>query len=174
MTDRNRGLYEKFMVERRDGASDPGGKHHDCEYFVLDLDHDPHAAVALDAYADSCAAQYPALAADLRAKALTVRETHGLTPPSDVAAKDYEEVLADHRRLCRELDAVLSYPDEPARQASLCDLIPFAKSIAARARRYYWLNGQDNFLIQIDGKPVRLKCGDVLDRWIDARLEEGS
>ena len=74
MGDRTRGLYEKFMVERRDGSSDPGGKHHDCEYYVLDLDHDPHAAPALEAYAASCEREYPALAADLRAKALTITE----------------------------------------------------------------------------------------------------
>ncbi len=69
MGDRTRGLYEKFMVERRDDSSDPGGKHHDCEYFVLDLNHDKYAVPALRAYAEHCQAEYPALAEDLFAKA---------------------------------------------------------------------------------------------------------
>lgn len=69
MGDRTRGLYEKFMVERRDGSSDPGGKHHDCEYYVLDLTHDKYAVPALRAYAEHCAGEYPMLAEDLFAKA---------------------------------------------------------------------------------------------------------
>ena len=69
MGDRNRGLYEKFMVERRDGSSEPGGKHHDCLYYVLDLSHDKYAVPALRAYAEHCKAEYPALAEDLFAKA---------------------------------------------------------------------------------------------------------
>jgi hypothetical protein len=61
-----RGLFRKYNVERTDGSSAPGGKHHGCEYFVLDLSHDPFAPPALRAYAAACAAEYPALAADLR------------------------------------------------------------------------------------------------------------
>lgn len=67
--DRNRGLYEKFTVSRNDGRdSQDGGKHYGCEYFVLDLDHDPHAVPALIAYAKSCNKTHPMLAADLRKK----------------------------------------------------------------------------------------------------------
>lgn len=69
MGDRTRGLYEKFMVERRDGSSDPGGKHEDCEYYVLDLTHDKYAVPALRAYAEHCNEEYPLLAADLFGKA---------------------------------------------------------------------------------------------------------
>ncbi len=68
MSDKSTGLYTKFHVERADGSSQPGQKHHGCAYFVLDLDHDPHARPALLAYAKSCEAQYPELAKDLRAK----------------------------------------------------------------------------------------------------------
>lgn len=68
MGDKNRGLYSKFVIQRTDGSSLPGGKHVDCDYFVLDLSHDPHAIAALRAYADSCAHDYPQLAADLRNK----------------------------------------------------------------------------------------------------------
>ncbi|MDE3244478.1 MAG: hypothetical protein KGN80_00210 [Acidobacteriota bacterium] len=63
--DQEKGLYRKFEVRRTDGSSEPGGKHENCRYFVLDLDHDPHAASALDAYAWSCRKDYPALANDL-------------------------------------------------------------------------------------------------------------
>jgi hypothetical protein len=57
--DRQRGLYGKYHVERADGKSKG-------PYFVLAYTTDPHAAVALAAYADSCEADYPQLAADLR------------------------------------------------------------------------------------------------------------
>ncbi len=67
MGDTTRGLIEKFTVTRNDGKSEPGGKHERCRYFVLDLDHDAHAVAALKAYADSCKAEYPPLAADLKA-----------------------------------------------------------------------------------------------------------
>lgn len=65
MGDRTRGLYEKFNILRTDGSSLPGGKHFECDYFVLDVTHDPHARAALKTYADSCRADYPLLAADL-------------------------------------------------------------------------------------------------------------
>ena len=47
MGDTTRGLYRKFRIERVDGSDAPGGKHDGCQYFVLDLDHDPHALPAL-------------------------------------------------------------------------------------------------------------------------------
>jgi len=53
--DKQRGMYTKYRVERRDGRSAPGEKFHGTEYFVLDLHHDPVAAAALLAYADACA-----------------------------------------------------------------------------------------------------------------------
>lgn len=65
MSDQSKGLYHKFKVERTDGKSEPGKKHHGCFYFVLDVDHDPHALAALRAYATSCRAEYPHLAKDL-------------------------------------------------------------------------------------------------------------
>lgn len=62
------GLFRKFIVQRVDGSDAPGGKHHGCEYFVLDMTHDPHAAAALRAYAEACAVTHPQLSADLRAR----------------------------------------------------------------------------------------------------------
>ena len=35
---RTEGLYHKFNVERTDGTSEPGKRHHGCDYFVLDSD----------------------------------------------------------------------------------------------------------------------------------------
>jgi len=60
------GLFNKFVVRRVDRSDEPGGKHAGCRYFVLDVDHDPHAAAALAAYADACEETHPKLASDLR------------------------------------------------------------------------------------------------------------
>lgn len=60
------GLFRKFVVMRVDGSSREGGKHHGCEYFVLDMRCDPFAVPALRAYAEACAETHPALADDLR------------------------------------------------------------------------------------------------------------
>ena len=75
--DHELGLYGKFNVTRADGSSGPGEKHENCEYFVLDLIHDPHALPALRVYATFCAADYPALAKDLHAKCDRMAEEVG-------------------------------------------------------------------------------------------------
>jgi len=59
------GLFHKFLVYRVDGSDLPGGKHHGCLNFVLDLNHDPYAIPAIHAYAAACADTHPELAADL-------------------------------------------------------------------------------------------------------------
>jgi hypothetical protein len=46
-----------------------------------------------------------------------------------LAVADYEEVLADHRRLAREIDVALHGEDGAAKQASLCDLVPLARRL---------------------------------------------
>lgn len=68
MGDTTRGLFNKFEIHRVDGTDTPGGKHHQCDYFALDLTHDKYAHVALRAYADACRNEYPLLAADLYRK----------------------------------------------------------------------------------------------------------
>lgn len=65
MGDKSRGLYNKFRIQRADGSHKFGGKHHGCQYFVLDLTHDKHAKAALLAYAESCKDEYPFLSHDL-------------------------------------------------------------------------------------------------------------
>lgn len=69
MSDTERGLYSKYIVRSTDGSFGPGVKHEHCNYFVLDIRHDKHAAAALRAYADSCEMEFPVLAADLRIQA---------------------------------------------------------------------------------------------------------
>lgn len=63
--DKGRGLYPKYQVRKIDQDNDtysPPLRH--C--FVLNYAIDPHARVALATYADSCEADYPLLAKDLR------------------------------------------------------------------------------------------------------------
>jgi hypothetical protein len=64
--DRHKGLYQKYEVRRTDGSSEPGGKHEGCQYFVLDMDHDPYAVDALEAYMKACYPTYRRLAEHLR------------------------------------------------------------------------------------------------------------
>ena len=71
------GIYEKFVVTRTDKSDHPGEKHHGCRYFVIDLDHDEFAPVALKAYADACAHKYPRLAIDLAASASELTHDEG-------------------------------------------------------------------------------------------------
>jgi len=64
--ERDRGLYEKYVVQRADGSTGEGRKHEHCRHFVLDVDHDPIAVPCLSLYADICQMSYPQLARDLR------------------------------------------------------------------------------------------------------------
>ncbi len=59
------GLYRKYDVSRVDGKDAPGERHDKCRLFVLDIDHDPFARKALEAYATACRHEYPELAMDL-------------------------------------------------------------------------------------------------------------
>jgi hypothetical protein len=67
MSDKTRGLYDKFLVERTDGSSAAGKKHDGCKYFVLDLTHDPHALAGLRGYTRSLSetGDHPLLEDDL-------------------------------------------------------------------------------------------------------------
>ena len=65
MSDKEKGLYQKYHVARTDGSSEIGGKHENCAMYVLDLTHDPHARKALKYYVESCAEDYPQLEGDL-------------------------------------------------------------------------------------------------------------
>lgn len=65
--DRERGLYQKFMVERMNVEA--AERHKDCDFFVLDLQHDALALPAMEAYIKACREHgYHKLAADLQQK----------------------------------------------------------------------------------------------------------
>lgn len=74
--DKQRGLHRKYVVFRTDGSSLPGGKHENCEYFVLDWDHDPFTIPAMEAYAEACKEKYPELAVDIYRKIRAYRTKH--------------------------------------------------------------------------------------------------
>jgi len=81
MSDKERGLYPKFRIERTDGKSAEGEKHENCEYFVLDLTHDRYAIPALVEYARQCDRDgYRELAADLGAMLLRAGKAQGVPP----------------------------------------------------------------------------------------------
>lgn len=65
MTSSREGLIGKFKVERLTPSS-RGINHNGCQYFVLDITHDPFTRAAVLAYADECGEEYPHLAVDLR------------------------------------------------------------------------------------------------------------
>ena len=95
MSDRTRGLYNKFKgIERTDGQSAPGQKHHGCEYFVLDVTHDPFARSALSAYSRACRKEYPLLANDLTRKLLEMWH-QGVFDPDYEPAPSAPLVLPD-------------------------------------------------------------------------------
>lgn len=59
------GLYSKYIVRRMDFQDEPGCKHEECQYFVLDLTHDLIAREVLAEYARQCRNTNPKLADDL-------------------------------------------------------------------------------------------------------------
>lgn len=61
-------LYDKYIVTRTDSKSHPGEKHYGCEYFVLDLTHDPAAVTALRAYCVAVEHSRPQLVRDIAAR----------------------------------------------------------------------------------------------------------
>ncbi|NTT99386.1 hypothetical protein HT124_25155 [Pseudomonas aeruginosa] len=81
-----------------------------------------------------------------------------LAKPSPAQAEqptddDYEEVLADHRRLVREMDVLLNGEACAAKQAMLCDLVSQVEAevrksgqpLLVSAERYRWLRNDDNW-----------------------------
>lgn len=64
----SQGLYQKYYVCRVDRTDYPGGKHQDCDYYVLDLTHDPYALETLHYYSRACEKTHPQLSQDLKRK----------------------------------------------------------------------------------------------------------
>jgi hypothetical protein len=93
----------KYRVERLGGTPH---KHDDCEFFVLDWQHDPFTIPAILAYANACEAEYPALAEDLRRKMLgnpTVTARAVITTPRP-AIEDLRAIVPAARDLLDAID----------------------------------------------------------------------
>lgn len=88
------GLFRKFDVRRTDGSDAPGGKHHGCRYYVLDLTHDQHAPAAMRAYAAACAVTHPLLAADIAADFGTAPSAPGAPEAPGLPGQSDEEAYA--------------------------------------------------------------------------------
>ncbi len=83
MGDTTRGLYDKFIVTRTDGTSEPEKKHDGCRYFVLDVTHDPFADAALQAYARACRREYPLLSEDITTLRMKRMQAAPPDPPKE-------------------------------------------------------------------------------------------
>jgi len=104
------GLYRKFVVERTNGSSGPGGKHEHCDYFVLDWMHDKFAIPAALAYAKACEAEYPELARDLRdrAGAAVAHTEPARKVPLNPAPRPVEQVRSGRGGLLDDMAVMLA------------------------------------------------------------------
>ena len=82
MTDK-RGWIQKYVVKRTDERDGLGEKHSGCKYFVLDLNHDPFALDALEAYSATCAETQPLLARDIQHRLGLYRNLQKITLKAD-------------------------------------------------------------------------------------------
>jgi hypothetical protein len=108
------GLFRKFDVRRVDGSDQPGGKHHGCRYYVLDLNHDQHAPAAMRAYAAVCRATHPHLAADIEAEFGAAPQASREVPEGwkPVPAEPSKEMIEAGARYL----SIMSLPDREAGQ----------------------------------------------------------
>lgn len=106
------GLFRKFEVNRVDGSDALGGKHHGCEYFVLDVTHDVHAPAALRAYAESCKSTHPKLSVDLI-------DRHGAASPLPAATLGKADNLHD-----RALDVFVALQADKSIELTCMDGTP--------------------------------------------------
>lgn len=154
------GIFRKFEVRRVDGSDAPGGKHHGCRYFVLDLDHDQHAANAMAAYGLSCATTHPQLSAEILAKYPTQQ-------PDSLAQVREDELWA--------LIDTNDYLDPP--DGGSVPLIEQLRRMAKQAKRYRYLRAEEMPQPRIDcyrtvkGNPTELIYGEKLDKAIDAAMQ---
>ena len=121
--DRAKGFYEKFNVERVDGGSKHFERHEHCDYFVIDLDHDPNACAALMTYAAACDMTHPLLADDLRQIALST-QLEGPTGPHDgipAMSDSAREALLQIAEMRAAADALGSWLASALVDPKVCD-----------------------------------------------------
>src|SRR5437764_9515069 len=75
-----------------------------------------------------------------------------MNQPKGATAADYEEVLADHRRLVRELDVLLNGEAGASRQASLVDIVAQIAGERDAMRRDSVTVAQISKLVSMNGK----------------------
>jgi hypothetical protein len=98
-TENNDGWIDgKFIVRRADGRDAPGCKHHGCQYFVLDLDHDSSALPTLRAYMRACKDERPALSHDLAVVIEMLETQWGHVGEVDKVHRDEREQALDDWR----------------------------------------------------------------------------
>lgn len=120
------GLFRKFDVRRVDGSDQPGGKHHGCHYYVLDLNHDQHAPAAMRAYAAACRATHPHLADDIEAE-------FGAAPQAsrEVPEGDKQAVIALFEQHISANPQAFLRPGETVYQITQKEMLAFAAALAA-------------------------------------------
>jgi hypothetical protein len=111
--DPEQGLYRKYDVTR---LNDPTGKHKDCTYYILDLDHDPHSVAALLAYAKSCEAQYPTLAFDLRHTAAATARKLNVASVQTEEERTPEGCTPTDARVLREANGIFAEENHQLRR----------------------------------------------------------
>lgn len=79
---------------------------------------------------------------------------------SQLTVADYEEVIADHRALVREIDVIINGEAGAAKQASLCDLVGRIKQLVRNAQNWQvmgreWLEKTEWVQEQQDSFPFR-------------------
>lgn len=122
-------IFGKFIVRRTDGTDAVGLKHDGCDYFVLDLDHDPAAKPAVLAYANAVEATHPVLAADIRGRWALHDAGFGIDHASELDGFTTEHVYVGHQNGPGQDYWYLSDPGQdystptwPTREAMLTDL----------------------------------------------------
>lgn len=114
------GIFRKFIVRRVDGSDAPGGKHHGCRYFVLDLDHDAHAPAAMLAYSADCASTHPQLSREIAwlSVAWNWARSRGITdkPNPCEGVRRNKETGRDIYVEDDELSALMDVADVPLRE----------------------------------------------------------
>lgn len=161
------GLFRKFEVYRTDRADGPGGKHHGCEYFVLDLTHDLHAMFAMRAYASSCRTTHPLLADDIEAR-------HGKNGALATLTARVAELEASFAYGCPvhcgclwrdNGDGTMSLFDSSQKSCQVCEPMPLEELVSMSISDHLYIDqrGDGIWLVCVEGvfkteNAARLAC----------------